>query len=78
MQLNLLDRLGNWNPQLFREIKGRLKVRNVAIAVGTSLLGQLVLFLFWLGQLPGENTYLGDPYCRLSNPYLGSVVRNAD
>jgi len=71
MQLNLLDRLGDWNPQLFREIKGRLKVRNVAIAVGMSLLGQLVLFLFWLGQLPGENTYLGDPYCRLSNPYLG-------
>jgi hypothetical protein len=71
MQLNLLDRLGNWNPQLFREIKGRLKVRNVAIAVGTSLLGQVILFLFWLGQLPGENTYFGDPYCRLSNPYLG-------
>jgi hypothetical protein len=66
MQLNLLDRVGDWNPQLFREIKGRLKVRNVALAVATSLLGQLVLFLFWLGQVPNsENTYLGNPYCRL-------------
>jgi hypothetical protein len=27
MQLNLLDRVGDWNPQLFREIKGRLKPR---------------------------------------------------
>jgi hypothetical protein len=52
MQLNWLDRVGDWNPQLFREIKGRLKVRNVALAVATSLLGQLVLFLFWLGQVP--------------------------
>ncbi|WP_287325671.1 hypothetical protein [Okeania sp. SIO1F9] len=27
-----LVNLLNWNPQLFREIKGRLKVKNVAIA----------------------------------------------
>lgn len=71
MQLNWLDRVGDWNPQLFREIKGRLKVRNVALAVATSLLGQLVLFLYWLGQVPNsENTYLGDQYCRLRDTYL--------
>jgi hypothetical protein len=73
MQLNWLDRIGDWNPQLFREIKGRLKVRNVALAVATSLLGQLVLFLFWLGQVPNsENTYWGDPYCRLRDTYLAN------
>jgi len=71
MQLNWLDRVGDWNPQLFREIKGRLKVRNVALAVATSLLGQLVLFLYWLGQVPNsENTYWGDQYCRLRDTYL--------
>jgi hypothetical protein len=71
MQLNWLDRVGDWNPQLFREIKGRLKVRNVALAVATSLLGQLVLFLYWLGQVPNsKNTYWGDQYCRLRDTYL--------
>ncbi len=71
MQLNLLDRIGDWNPQLFREIKGRLKLRNVAIAIATSLLGQLVLFLFWVGQLPNsKSTYTGSPYCRLRDTFI--------
>lgn len=48
----LLDLMGDWNPQLFRELKGRLKPRNIAIAIGISVVAQ-VLFLgwFWL-QLP--------------------------
>ncbi|MEH1934674.1 MAG: ABC transporter permease subunit [Nostoc sp.] len=44
MMLNLIDKIGDWNPQLFRELKGRLKFFNVAIAVATSLLLQLVVF----------------------------------
>lgn len=70
MPLNLLDRIGEINPQLFRELKGRLKVRNVAIALATSLLGQLVFVLYWLGQLPGKDTYIDNPYCRLRDTYL--------
>jgi len=35
MILKRLDRLGNWNPQLIRELKGRLKPRNLAIALTT-------------------------------------------
>jgi len=70
MPLNLLDRIGDWNPQLFRELKGRLKFRNIAIASATSLFGQLILFLYWLGQVPGEYIYTGDPYCRLRDAYL--------
>ena len=70
MPLNLLDRIGEINPQLFRELKGRLKVRNVAIALGTSLLGQLVFFLYWLGQLPGKDTPISSDYCRLRDTYL--------
>ncbi len=44
MFLTLLDRIGEWNPQLFREIKGRFTRRNVLIAVAASLIVQLLLF----------------------------------
>lgn len=72
MQLNFLDRLGDWNPQVFREIKGRLNVRNIAIAVASSLLGQLLLFLFWLNQLPQHPYYQEQPYCRLQKTFLAA------
>jgi len=52
MRLNLLDQIGNWNSQLFRELKGRLKMGNIAIASALSLGGQLLLFLSWRTQLP--------------------------
>jgi hypothetical protein len=45
----MIDRLQEWNPQLFRELKGKLKFLNVVIAVTSSLLLQLVVFLY---QLP--------------------------
>ncbi len=60
----LLDQIGNWNPQLFRELKGRFRRRNLAIAVGTSLVAQLMLILGYLGSLPDpllKNTY--SRYC---------------
>lgn len=61
MTLNLLDKIGNWNPQLFREIKGRLKMGNMAIASAFSLGPQLLLFMYYSAQLPvaignSENT----------------------
>ncbi len=37
---NITDKIGDFNPQLLREIKGRLKTRNVAIISIVSLLGQ--------------------------------------
>jgi hypothetical protein len=58
MSLNWLDRIGESNPQLFRELKGRLQNRNIAIAVALSLLGQLSLFLY--GELrlsPSQQIY---------------------
>ncbi len=38
-----LDKIGNWNPQLFREIKGRFNVRNVVLVTAASILGQCLL-----------------------------------
>src|SRR4028118_1352066 len=54
MTLHLLDEIGNWNPQLFREIKGRLNRSNMAIVSALSLSAQLLPFMYfsamlWLG-----------------------------
>lgn len=54
MTLSSINRIGDWNPQLLREIKGRLKTRNVAIASAISLLGQLLFVMSYYSQLPLE------------------------
>ncbi len=69
MMLNLIDKIGDWNPQLLRELKGRLKILPVAIAFIISLLGQLILFLFHLREFPGEKYSLIGQYCSLSKSY---------
>lgn len=52
MELALLNRLGDWNPQLLRELKGRLKRRNLLIAAAISLAGQFFLFQSFQTQIP--------------------------
>ncbi|NWF59718.1 MAG: ABC transporter permease subunit [Fischerella sp.] len=69
MMLNFLDRIGDWNPQLLREIKGRLKVFPVAIACVTSLIGQLILFLYQLREIPGEKYPVSGNYCLVGEAY---------
>jgi hypothetical protein len=39
-----LDRLGNWNPQLLRELKGNCTQRNVTVVSLVSIAAQ-ILFL---------------------------------
>ncbi|MEQ9669962.1 ABC transporter permease [Coleofasciculus sp. G2-EDA-02] len=77
MLLKGIDRLGDWNPQLLRELKGRLKGRNVAIAVGASVLGYLGMFLYGLNQFtrlsaPDNYPYFGrdEIFCKLRDSYL--------
>ena len=84
MTLNLLDKIGNWNPQLFREIKGRLKIGNMAIASALSLCGQLLLFMYFSAQIVapphGEYTYpIYRTFCTLNDPslYEQKCVRDA-
>ena len=43
MDSTLLNQLGEWNPQLYRELKGKLKLRNLLITVGISLVCQFIL-----------------------------------
>ncbi|MEO0868011.1 MAG: hypothetical protein AAFY17_06110, partial [Cyanobacteria bacterium J06642_11] len=52
MFATLIDRLGDRNPQLLRELKGRLNWRNILITVGLSLLAQLLVLLTFMSQLP--------------------------
>ncbi|WP_392531428.1 ABC transporter permease subunit [Nostoc sp. C117] len=69
MMLNWIDKIGDWNPQLLRELKGRLKFLNVAIAVVFSLLLQLVVVLCQFRDFPDNRYSLIGTYCRLRQVY---------
>jgi hypothetical protein len=73
MLANFIDRLGDYNPQLFRELKGRLKPRNIAIAASISLVCQLVMYLYFRSLLPAgsENSKFSpySHYCTAENEY---------
>lgn len=87
MKFNWIDKLGDWNPQLLRELKGRLKPRNLVIAIAISLLGQFLLFQYFQSQLPvagaiGSSDYpYYHQYCtgnsRDSFDYLYLCLRDA-
>jgi len=70
MLRNFVDTVGEWNPQLFRELKGRFKPINLIAVSAGSLLMQLVVFLFNIRDIPGENYSLTSGYCRLGKMYL--------
>ncbi|HEY9673741.1 MAG TPA: ABC transporter permease subunit [Waterburya sp.] len=67
MELTVLNQLGEWNPQLFRELKGRLRPRNIVLAVAISLIGQLLLLMNFASQLPvpklNDVNVIGNRYC---------------
>ena len=75
MTLPRIDRIGEWNPQLFREIKGRLKPRNILIAVTISLVGQLLVLMSFVNHLPDvpvlseEHSPIYNRYCTGTLPY---------
>lgn len=73
MLLTLIDRVGEMNPQLFRELKGRLKPRNLAIAAGISIVGQVLVYLFYRGTLPLPPNQMVTPTPDVFNRYcIGS------
>ncbi len=62
MTSRLMDRLGEWNPQLVRELKGRLTRRNLLLSVGLSIGLQLLIFLAFISQIPAPDDQYGT-YC---------------
>jgi hypothetical protein len=63
----MIDHLGDWNPQFFREIKGRLKPKNIAIVSFASIIGQGLLYLYFNSLLPTVETRYGHRYCTGEN-----------
>jgi len=61
MRLNWIDKLGDWNPQLLREIKGRFQPRNLIISTAISLLGQFFLLRTFQAKLPSVSQGLSIP-----------------
>ncbi|WP_373481411.1 ABC transporter permease [Geminocystis sp.] len=61
MYPRVIDSVGEWNPQLFREIKGRLTPKTITIISLVSIIGQALLYLYFQGLLPkvegGYNRY---------------------
>lgn len=50
MRLTLLNQLGEWNPQFFREIKGQFKSRNLFLVVASSFVTQFLLLIVFSKQ----------------------------
>lgn len=73
-----LSVLLDWNPQFFREVKGRLTRRNAAIAIAASLVFQGLLLMGFNSVLPARyNT--SNRYCtgESENYYLPSCIPDA-
>ena len=52
---SLWSRFLDSNPQFFRELKGKLKTKNVVIAAALSVLVQFLTVVYFLGKLPEPN-----------------------
>ncbi len=62
----LVDRAGEWNAQLFRELKGRATPKNILLATILSVGGQIMLLLTFVSQLPTSGAGRGmQSYCVL-------------
>jgi hypothetical protein len=80
MMQNLLDKLGDLNPQFLREIKGRIQPRNILLVIAISLLSQFILWMFYQTQLPiviDEIKHLTNNYCTGSRlrPYPDALPK---
>ncbi|NJL62092.1 MAG: ABC transporter permease [Methylacidiphilales bacterium] len=73
MMGSFFDKVGDWNPQLIREIKGRLKLFPILVTAGISLLGQVVLCLIQLGQYPEKKYSITAQYCLLGKDYQKQI-----
>lgn len=77
MTLAQIYRFSDWNPQFFREVKGRLKQRTLLLTVTASLTLQGVLLLgFWTMLPTNDNT--SHQYCTgTDNSYYPTCLKLA-
>jgi hypothetical protein len=62
MTANWLNALGDRNPQLLRELRGRFQPRSVLATIGIVGVLQILLLLFFISGLPGEGSRYSS-YC---------------
>ena len=48
----LIEQAGDSNPQIFRELKERLTLRNISIAVAGALIIQVLVLMYFNAQIP--------------------------
>lgn len=80
---SLWSKFLDWNPQVFREIKGKLKTRNVIIAAAISVITQFVITISFLSKLPdpdpqGEIPTQFGPYGTVTQSYSSRMVYTKD
>jgi hypothetical protein len=61
---NIIDKAGDWNPQLFRELKERFTARNLGAAAIGSLLIQVCVWFIFTGQIPVADILNSKVYSR--------------
>jgi hypothetical protein len=61
--MTMLDQIGNLNPQLLRELKGRFNGRNILTVGALSIVAQVLVFLWFYGQLPTPEAFRYNAYC---------------
>ncbi|MBD2100497.1 ABC transporter permease [Leptolyngbya sp. FACHB-261] len=64
-----LDYLGDWNPQLLRELKGRLKPQTLIVSGSVSVLSQILVLLKFYADLPSNIPNAGTLYSRYCTGY---------
>jgi hypothetical protein len=79
------DRIGDFNPQLLRELKSRLSWRNGLLAIAISLIAQVMLLLSQFSKLPtvaNDRPWEGNRYClafvkdQCTRDDLGNILIN--
>jgi ABC-type Na+ efflux pump permease subunit len=74
---SLWEKFLDWNPQVFREIKGKLKTRNVVITAVLAVITQFLVVISLLGQLP-KPEIAGEPYYSQQGRYgMGNGYENS-
>ena len=58
----LIDKVGDSNPQIFRELKERLTARNISIAIVATLIVQGFVLLYFNSQIPIPSYEIASPY----------------
>lgn len=78
----LFDLIGNWNPQLLRELRGRLKWPGILLSIAISAVFQVLFLLVSYNRLPHHNPYVQEitsKYCTgEATPYGGYYTCIAD